>query len=550
MRSRRVAFWLAVSTTVVLTVGACGGSGDGAGGSGSDGSDATISIYVTEPENPLVPGNSTETGGGRVVTALFTGLVEYDPRTGEPRNAVAESIETIDSKIYTITLNDGWTFHDGTPVTARSFADAWNYTAYSPNGQQAASFFTQIQGFDQVNTQDPDGPDGPQQAPQPAAKEMSGLKVIDNRTLEVTLTEPFSVFPTQLGYSAFAPLPEAFFADRAAFEADPIGNGPFRFVSRQPSVNIMIERYEGYAGEVKPSVRAIEMRVYTSVEAAYQDVVAGNLDFMEIIPPSALAGRLFETDLPGRSVSQTYLGLQTLSFPVYDPRFQNPDLRKAISMAIDREAVNQQIFDGLKPPADGYVAPDVPGRVPDQCGELCTHQPERARQMFDATGFQGPIELTSNVDAGNQEWMQAVCTTISNALARECNFVPVPAFGEFRTAINAHEMTAIYRSGWVADYPSIENFLNPRYRTGGSSNDGLYSNPAVDAKLAQADAAPSIEQGNALYQEAERMALADMPAIPLYFQSAQAGWSERLDDVIVNPFRRLDLFSVTVKATS
>lgn len=543
MRSRRVAAWLAVTTTIALVAGACGGSD---GGSAGGETDATISIYVTEPENPLVPGNTTETGGARVVDALFTGLVEYDPRTAEPRNAVAESIETTDSKVYTITLKDGWTFHDATPVTARSFADAWNYTAHSPNAQQAASFFAQIEGFDQVNTRDPDGPNGPAQAPRPAAREMSGLKVIDDRTLEVTLAEPFSVFPTQLGYSAFFPLPEAFFADKAAFEANPIGNGAFRFVSRQPNVNIMLERYEEYAGERKPSVGDVELRVYETAEAAYQDVVAGNLDFLEVIPPSALAGKLFESDLAGRSVSQTYLGIQTVTFPLYDPRFQNPDVRKAISMAIDREAVNQQIFDGLKPPADGYVAPNVPGRVPDQCGELCTHQPERAKQMFDATGFQGPIELTSNVDAGNQEWMQAVCTTISNSLGRECNFVPVPTFGEFRTAINAREMDDIYRSGWVADYPSIENFLNPQYRTGGSSNDGLYSNPAVDAKLAQADAAPSTQQGNALYQEAERMIVADMPAIPVYFQSVQAGWSERLDNVIVTPFRRLDLVNVTV----
>jgi oligopeptide transport system substrate-binding protein len=215
-------------------------------------------------------------------------------------------------------------------------------------------------------------------------------------------------------------------------------------------------------------------------------------------------------------------------------------------MAIDREAVNQQIFGGTRPPADGLVAPKVPGRVENQCGELCTYQPERARQMFQATGFQGPIELTSNADAGNAEWMQATCVTISNALGVQCNFVPVPTFGEIRTAINAREMHQIYRTGWVADYPSIENFLNPLYRTGGSTNDGEYSNPAVDHQLPRADAAPSIEEGNALYQEAERLIIQDMPAIPVYFQSFQAGWSERMQNVTVTPFRELDLESVTV----
>jgi oligopeptide transport system substrate-binding protein len=98
--------------------------------------------------------------------------------------------------------------------------------------------------------------------------------------------------------------------------------------------------------------------------------------------------------------------------------------------------------------------------------------------------------------------MTVTCNSIANALDTECTFVRVPTFAEFRQQINERQMSAIYRSEWVADYPSIENFLNPQYRTGGSSNDGLYSNPAVDAKLAQADAATSQDPAAALYQEA------------------------------------------------
>jgi oligopeptide transport system substrate-binding protein len=531
--------------SVALVTTACGGGGSDTPGTGGAQSDVTISVNSTEPENPLVPGNTNETGGGKVIDALFSPLVEYNPRTAEPENLVAESIETTDSRVYTIRLKQ-WTFHDGTPVTAQSFIRAWNYTAYSPNGQQNASFFSQIQGYDQVHTEDPDGASGPQQAPRPAAQEMSGLRAIDDRTLEVTLSEPFAVFPIMLGYRAFSPLPDAFFADQAAFEANPVGNGPFRFVSRQPGVNIVVERNEQWPGTPKPSIGGAEFRFYESAEAAYADVVSNNLDFLEVIPPSGLANNLYETDLAGRSISQTYLGVQRLGFPLYDTRYQNPQLRQAISMAIDREAVNQQIFGGTRPPADGLVAPNVPGRTENQCGDLCTYQPERARQLFEATGFQGPIELTSNADAGNAEWMQATCVTITQALGRECNFVPVPTFGEFRSAINGRELSRLFRTGWVADYPSIENFLNPMYRTGAASNDGEYSNPAVDALLARADAAPSVEESNSLYQEAERMIIQDMPAIPVYFQSFQAGWSERLQTVTVTPFRELDLESVTV----
>ncbi|MGH3939222.1 MAG: peptide ABC transporter substrate-binding protein [Pseudonocardiaceae bacterium] len=541
MRTRRVAAWLAASAVLALLATACGQSDDDGAAS-----DTTIRVFNTEPEVPLVPGNTTENGGHTAINAMFTGLVEYDPVTAEPYNEMAQSITTTDSKVYTIALEQGWTFHDGTPVQAHNFVDAWNHTAYSPNGQQTASFFAQIQGYDEVHTEDPDGPNEPQQAPEPTAREMSGLRVVDNYTIEVTLAEPFAVFPTQLGYTAFSPLPDSFFTDQKAFEDRPIGNGPFRFESRQPGVNIKLSRYDDYTGKRKPKVAAVELRVYESIESAYADVVANNLDFLDTIPSSALTDNLYQTDLADRFVVRPVLTVQTLSFPLYDPRYANLDLRRALSMAINREQIDEQIFNRTRPPADGLVAPNIPGRVKNQCGELCEYRPEEAKRLFDSTGFTGRIELTSNVDGGNTEWMTAACFSIANTLGTDCQFVPVPTFGEFRQKINAKQMSAIYRSSWVADYPSIENFLNPLHRTGGSSNDGGYSSAAVDAKLAQADAATSQDEANSLYQEAERMVIQDMPVIPMYYYVNPSGWSDRLRNVQVTPFLDLDLESVEI----
>lgn len=546
MRSRRVAATFAVGVSVALFASACGGSGGDAGGAGGDASAVTISVNATEPENPLVPGATNEVGGGKVINALFSSLVSYAAEDAAPSNEVAESIETTDSKVFTITLKP-WTFHDGTPVTASSFVDAWNYTAYSPNAQQNASFFSPIQGFADVNTTDPDGTDGPLTAPAPTATEMSGLRVIDDKTFEVTLSAPFSVFPTILGYRAFAPLPEAFFADQAAFEANPIGNGAFKYVSRQPNTNIIVERWDEWPGAVKPSIGGVEFRQYSSPEAAYADLVAGNLDYMEQLPPSALVGRLYEQDLVDRNSNTTYLGMNTIAFPLYDQRYADPRVRQALSLAIDRAEVSNQVYDGLRDPAGGLIPPGLDGYVEGQCGDLCTYDPDRAKALLAEAGFTGPIELTSNVDgAGNQEVFQAYCISITNATGLECNFVPVPTFAEFRTTINAREATTPFRTGWSADYPSIENFLNPLYRTAGSANDGEYTNPQVDALLAQADAAPSSTEGNALYQQAEKLILQDMPTIPTFYSNTQAGWSPRMTTATTDQFRELDLFSATV----
>ncbi len=147
--SNRNSSLVATAIAAALLITACGGSdeegGDEGGAAASGGS---FSIYIGQPENPLIPGNTNETEGGQVIDSLFTGLVQYNPETNEADfTGVAASIESEDQTTWTVTLNDGWTFHDGTPVTANSFVDAWNYTAYSPNAQGNSYFFANVAGY-------------------------------------------------------------------------------------------------------------------------------------------------------------------------------------------------------------------------------------------------------------------------------------------------------------------------------------------------------------------------------------------------------------------
>ncbi|WP_026316360.1 peptide ABC transporter substrate-binding protein [Actinokineospora enzanensis] len=544
--------WIAVSVLPValaLTIAGCGASGDSGGdaGSGSVDPNGALSAFDTEPQHPLVPGNTVETGGGKVVRALFTGLTRYDPLTAESTNAVADKIETTDSKVYTITLKHGWKFHDGTEVKAKNFVDAWNYTAYSPNGQLAASFFEQVQGYEDVHTSDPDGKDGPQQAPTPVAKEMSGLKVLDDYSFQVTLSSPFSVFAIKLGYSAFFPLPDSFFADPKAFESKPIGNGPFSFVSRKPGTEIKLTRFDGYSGQDKPKFKDLTFKMFQTNEAAYTAVVSGSLDFLDKIPPTGIAGGQYKKDLDKRNGSLPYMGNQALMFPLYDPTYQNVDLRKAISMAINRDEIVNKIFEGTRVAADGWVNPAVPGYAKGQCGEICTFNPAKAKESLDKSGYHGPITLIANADGGHKEWMTAACNSIKNTLGLDCTYQPIPTFGETRTLIDDRKMTGLFRASWIADYPSIENFLSQLYRTNASSNDSTYSSPKFDGLMDQADAAPTVEQANKLYQQAEQVLRDDLPTIPLWNETAQFGWSQRLGDVRLNTQKELDLTTVTVK---
>ncbi len=95
---------------------------------------------------------------------------------------------------WTIELNEGWTFHDGTPVTAKSYVDAWNYTALSTNAYGASYFFENVKGYDELQAAD---------GAEPAATTMSGLEAVNDTTISVELKEPFAIFPVTLGYTAF-----------------------------------------------------------------------------------------------------------------------------------------------------------------------------------------------------------------------------------------------------------------------------------------------------------------------------------------------------------
>ncbi|HEU0042224.1 MAG TPA: ABC transporter substrate-binding protein, partial [Jiangellaceae bacterium] len=246
---------------LALVLSACGGDGDGEGDGSEAAAGGAVNVRGCNPENPLIPGNTNETCGGDVLDQLFSKLVRYDAETAQPTNEIAESIETEDSQNYTITLKDGWTFHDGTPITAQSFVDAWNWVAYGPNAALNSYFFEPIEGFTEVQGEDANADETitPEEAP---VTEMSGLAVVDDKTFTVALTAPASSFPERIGYTAFSPLPEAFFEDPEAFGEAPIGSGPFEFVSWDKNVEINIARYADYAGETQPQIDEATFRIY------------------------------------------------------------------------------------------------------------------------------------------------------------------------------------------------------------------------------------------------------------------------------------------------
>jgi ABC-type transport system substrate-binding protein len=530
--------------TLALAATACGG-GDGDGeDEGGGASGGTFSLYIGEPENPLVPSNTSETEGGQVVDALFTGLVEYDPETTElAMTGVAESIESEDSQNWTIKLNEGWTFHDGTPVTSDSFIKAWNFASNSTNAQGGSYFFANIDGYEALQGKD--------KAP-PASTELSGLKKVSDTEFTVKLKDPFRQYPLTLGYTAFSPLPEAFFAGKPAQDAfgkKPIGNGPFKADGDfQPGKGFTISRYEEYPG-TKAKADAVEFRVYTEVNTAYTDVQAGNLDFSDV-PPDAIA--TFQDEFGDRAIDRETSTFQYMGFPTYDPRFKDKRVRQAFSMAVDRKAITDAIFNGTRKPAYSAISPVVDGHREDAC-KFCEYKPDEAKALLEETDFDTskPVDLWFNAGAGHDEWVQAVGNNLRDNLGITYKLQGGLMFAEYLPKGDAKGFTGPFRLGWAMDYPSPQNYLEPLYSTKSlppnGSNSAFYSNPEFDKLVEEGNSAENNEEAIEKYQAAEDVLLEDMPIMPMFFSRGNYVHSEKISNVKVDAFSNLVLEDVTVK---
>ena len=500
-----------------------------------------LRIYNFEPTS-IMPADCGDQNAIIVIRQLFAGLFEFDPVTGAPVNLIAESMTTQDNRVWQVVLKRGFTFANAEPVTADSFIDAWNYAAYGPNHQVNGAFFERIEGFERVRT-----PDGAE----PPAKVLSGLRKIDDYSFEITLSAPYSGLPAMLGYSAFFPMAQECLADMDGYRHRPIGNGAYRLDHWDHKAEIVLTRRADWGGPIA-TVDRLVYRMYPSLEAGYAGFEAGECDLMENIPSavysrarSRYAGNIFEQI----SNSFSYLGI-----PLYLPEFQNKYVRQALSLAIDRQRIIDELYDGQYVPAHGVISPNFPGHRTD-AGRYCRYDPESARRLLEQGGgwAGGVLQLHSNVGGAHEAWLVLVAEHLRANLGIESKLrVELPFSDYFEQAKNRGYL-GMFRRAWAPDYAWPESYLRPIFGVGGTANQQFYESQEFEALLSAADRAPTIGAGVSLYQQGEDRALEDMPIIPLWFQKTSIVYSNAIRTYrrnIINgtDYARLELRQTAVAA--
>jgi ABC-type transport system substrate-binding protein len=493
-----------------------------------------LRIQASEPQH-LVSTDVADNDGAAVGRALYVGLVQYTGVRTTVRNVMAESISSRDNLVWTIRLKPGWRFHNGEPVDADAYLRAWNVGAYGPNAQSGSANFARIQGYPQL------------QGATPAATTMSGLRRLSRTAFQVTLAQPFAGFPVLLGNAAFMPMARACAADLPACDQKPIGDGAFAMDGPwQHGSQIALTRFRGYRGD-RPHLDRLTFKIYDTLDHAYADFVAGNLDLMRSVPGAQVPGA--RATLGNRLIEQPAPVLTYLGLPLYNPAFSNKKLRQALSLAVDRRSIVDMVFQNRFTPAASFSPPGFPGGRDGTC-RYCSYDPERARRLLAAAGgWPGgkKIDLWFNSGQGHDVWMRQVGEQLKQNLGIDYTLHGDLAFPAYQAMADARQFTGPWRNSWLPDYPLNENYLNPLYGSRGPTpTNSAYDNPAFDARMARGDTAGSLTEAGRRYSRAEDILGEDMPGLPLWFSKTSVAYAEGITGVSVNVVQGVDLTRIRV----
>ena len=502
----------------------------------------TFKYYISDPV-AIDPYNLQESEGTQVAKCLFDSLTKYNYDTKELEPAAAESWESNDDATqWTFHIRKDCKFHNGDTVKAedfkRGFERICDPTMKTPS--DVAYHLDPVKGATAMQAGEAD--------------EISGVTCPDDYTLVFDLITPMSEWPLVCAHQALVPVPKAARDDPDSFLVAPIGNGPFQMDGTWVSGQyINVKKFDDYYGD-KAKIDGIHFQVIKDMETAYKEFQAGNLDVCDVPVAQIDAAKKDrgvskdgytmgdgERMLLGAEPSTYYLTCNITAEP-----FNNADLRRGISLAINREAICKTIFKGTRTPADGIVPPGIDG-YKEGAWEFCAYDVDKANEYLDkvapagANGDRGiSVTLSYNQDGGHKEIMESIIGDLAKVGVTAVSDTP-----EWSALLEQYQNFNYQfgRLGWIADYPIMDNFLYPLFHSdslGGDNRSG-YNNPEFDAKVDEARTIVDDEERVAKMQEADAMVAADCPVIPIMFYTHTIAGSDRIKHLYVDPQKHADL---------
>jgi len=464
-----------------------------------------VRLYVDPPT--LDPHLTTDATSAQIIVEVFGGLVTID----KDLNVVPDLAEgwniSADGRVYTFRIRPDAVFHDGKPVTAEdvrwSLERATDPLTESPNVDQ---YLGDIVGVDTKLHGD--------------ALEISGVRVINEQTIEITIDEPKSFFLAKLTY------PTAFVLDQVNIEASPKnwfrkpnGTGPFRMTEYKVGETLILSRHDAYhLGPAKLAEVEMILSGGTSMLMYENDEIdiagVGLADIDRLNDPSHSLNAELITAAPSFSVQ--YIGLN-----VNEPPLDDVKVRQALNLAIDKREIATIVLGDQVVPATGILPPGFPGFSESVSGY--EFDPVKAKRLLEESKYGDdldnlpPITITTpgSFGANVSLDMEVVLAMWEKNLGIRTEFQQTE-FATFLKDLNKRRFQ-MFDIGWIADYPDPENFLDILFYSDSSNNHTNYDNPEIDALLEKARVEADETLRFTIYNEVEQMILDDAPWIPLWY---------------------------------
>ena len=492
-------------------------------GSGS-GDQATIrATFGTEPET-LDPGKATGVPEATYLGEMFEGLTSLD-KDGQPVPAAAEKWDVSeDGLTYTFHLRDNkWS--NGDPVTAQDFEYAWKRTLSQDLASEYAYMLFPIQGAEDYNKNG-------------GSADKVGVKAVDDKTLEVHLARPTAYFLELLAHQSYYPVNKNVVdkdKEWATKSDEIVGNGAFKMESWEHNSKITVEKRDDYWDHDKVKAKKIEMPLIDNMSTAVSMFDNGDVDLV-LDPPAADAERL-----KGEGKLQLDKNIGTFFFDTNNKLapFDNPKVRKAFSLALDRQTLVDQVLHGLASPATGWIPtgftnPATKKDFAEESGKLVNENVEEAKKLLAEAGYPDgkgmpPITLLYNTNENNK----AICEAAQEMWKKNLGVDVELTNQEWKVYLQSRKSgtVQIARARWVGDYLDPMTFAD-YLLSNGTNNYGRYANPKYDEFVHQAQNSNDPSVRMQAMHEAEKICIDDMGLIPVFFYKTSVAMNPKLKGVV------------------
>lgn len=528
--------WIALALLVALPV-ACGGAREQA--------IDTTTLRVGNGGEPksLDPHLVTGLIEERLLSSLFEGLTNVDLNTMQAIPGVAERWDvTPDGLLYTFYLRPDARWSNGDPLTAQDFAYSWQRMLSPALAAEYAYMFYLIDGAEAFNSG--------------TTRDFGsvGIRVVDDRTIEVRLRAPAPYFLILLSHFSFYPVHRATIeahgkmTDRDTAWTRPgnhVSNGPFALSAWTPSKELVAVKNKYYWGSASVKLERVLFLPIQDPSVEERMFRAGELDITNQLPSAKV--EVYQKENPEQLRIDPSIATEFVRFNTTRKPFNDPRVRLAFALAIDRQSIVEHVMRAGQMPATTFVPPNLGGyeygaHAGGDAPKRHTFDPEAARTLLAEAGYAGgagfpAVAMIYDTNDNNRRY----CEALQNMWKKQLGVDVQLQNSDGKTWL-ARMIALDYdlaRSFWVADYPDPSNFLE-MFRADSGNNRTGYSDDAYEGELEQSARASDPAERNRLFDAAERRLLTAAPITPVYYQTRPFLKSPRVTGMTPNNLNKID----------